>query len=339
MFKMDAVKKVLKVSDLDPALAKQLTDNGFVNKSGEVCLSFLPPGSDDKAPVKKQYGIGKPGANAEDHQRIKDLINKALAKQGKMAPGYGGSDTKLEPAPKAASAALKRVFKDNATKRPERFKKSGLIDFKRLSRVSFTDRIFKHRNKEVAKQNYAVHLLVDCSGSMNETDPASVIYRTAANLIYDLKDIAKMSLHAVTGKHTQIKGLDMPATFEHCQVYYQALLDVKQFGDGSTYFESSLKAAENIIKGHRDKHCKHIVILFTDGGTGGDFDTLKSIVRDISRIASFEAVGICVRKGSIKDLSKMLNDCLGFTPPFLDKLEDMYDYVANQLKKRLVRRM
>ena len=64
-----------------------------------------------------------------------------------------------------AKSKIKSILKDNKIKREIGNKESGSLDFKKLSKIATTGKIFKRKSLN-SNKNYSVSLLVDCSGSM-----------------------------------------------------------------------------------------------------------------------------------------------------------------------------
>lgn len=350
---MDTIKEIIPIDKIKGPLADKLRAGGFVNKEGQVCLTFVPPGgagmgSGPTPPPKtvldsdvKGKGFGG-NVDPEEHAAY---LKKLIADYHLNEDYKRFEHEELPESPKASAQKLKRMLRDNDTKRPELFRKSGDLDHKRVTRLGFTDRIFMRKNVETDKKNYVVHLLLDTSGSMHSTDRGRVASITAANIARDLMGVAKIGLYTHTDRLHKVKGADDPMTPKLCVEYFRLLCALWHKGGGNR-FSVVLKKMAEIIKEHPDKTAKHIVIMFSDGGDDGDKADCKRALKELERVAEFELVAMLSsqitgdeRKNAITHLTTILRESLGQTPPFMDNLGEIYEFVTRKLARKLMRRM
>ncbi len=106
---------------------------------------------------------------------------------------------------------LQSILFDNMYDRYVGHRKTGKLSMKTLSKISFSDKLFKKREERLHK-NYSIALLVDCSGSMRDDARYKFAFESAEKLSKHLAS-AKIP-HAIYGFNTvtaQIKPFGVSA--------------------------------------------------------------------------------------------------------------------------------
>lgn len=91
---------------------------------------------------------------------------------------------------------LQSVLFDNMYDRHVAHRKTGKLNVKTLSKISYSDKLFKKR-EERHNKNYSIALVVDCSGSMGDDNKYRFAFESAQKLSRHLSS-AKVN-HAVYG--------------------------------------------------------------------------------------------------------------------------------------------
>lgn len=106
---------------------------------------------------------------------------------------------------------LSSIMKDNMYDRFVSNRKTGRLDTRHLAKISYSDHIFK-KKEERSNKNYAVSLMVDCSGSMqvsNKYKYASICAATLANSFRQIPTI-NFEIYGFNSWGVEIKGFNKP---------------------------------------------------------------------------------------------------------------------------------
>lgn len=212
--------------------------------------------------------------------------------------------------------------------------KKGKLCNKNISRIyagGNQPRIFKERQAFRIKQDTAVFILGDCSGSMGGTkyDTSAACQISASETLQALKIPHAMGMFSTGGSRIYHMVLK---TFEDMFVSRDKLVD--RYSDGAIRSgcnadgEAVVWAATELAK---RKESNKILIVLSDGypaHTRGDDEFLKAVVGDIRDNSSMHILGIGIMSEAVSS----------FYPEYrvVNKVEDLESVLLDLLKEKII---
>jgi len=321
---MGVIKQVFKVEELPSAWGDELKRQGYVNKRNEVCLTFAKP------------------EGVDEEEEYKSTVHMPGSKDGDKVD-YDEPPSQYDVPPGVASR-LKRSFADNKAKRPEHFRKSGRLSHKHVGRVAFSNRVFDRAQKQNGK-SYYMHVVVDTSGSMKTTDPASVSYVSAMNLVRDLQTIGVQV--QVTGFDTRVECVHPFSPSRFSKVYRDGKIKVLRsmaINGGGTDLQVALIRVLRDINAVKDAKAEHIVVVLTDGFPDHDVHTLEPLMNQIKKKAALDVALILtpflgLPKHEQDKWMKTIEQKFGYVPRILPDVTGVYEYLISRVKGHFVAKM
>lgn len=150
---------------------------------------------------------------------------------------------------------LQSVLFDNKYDRYVQNRKSGKLNTRKISKISYSDKLFK-KKEERKNKNYSIALVVDCSGSMSGTK-AKLAFEAAQKL----------------SKHLSSAGVN------HCvYAFNTCTVALKNWNSGyDNQIENKLHKFLNYGRGYFDRYLNFIGHSYT--GWTGRFEKLKEVKR------------------------------------------------------------
>jgi len=222
-----------------------------------------------------------------------DLMNKVLSDSGKIR------------------ASLQGLVQSSRCDRSVNKRSGNRIDGRKLSRLIQGDaRVFERRSHKQAP-NTAIHLLVDCSGSMN------AIYSTDSNrrliqLAIESAMALALALEGISGVNPAVTRFpfgdsdDVVPLLKHGQKVRPNASAFSAVTNGSTPLHSALWYAASSVIATREK--RKVIMVLTDGQPDDECAAKAVIKRCESSGIELVGVGICFDTSHLFDQSICINN-------------------------------
>ncbi len=222
-----------------------------------------------------------------------DLMNKVLSDSGKIR------------------ASLQGLVQSSRYDRPVNKRSGSRIDGRKLSRLIQGDaRVFERRSHKQAP-NTAIHLLVDCSGSMN------AIYSTDSNrrliqLAIESSMALALALEGISGVNPAVTRFpfgdsdDVVPLLKHGQKVRRNASAFSAVTNGGTPLHSALWYAASSVIATREK--RKVIMVLTDGQPDDECAAKAVIKRCESSGIELFGVGICFDTSHLFDQSICINN-------------------------------
>lgn len=222
-----------------------------------------------------------------------DLMNKVLSDSGKIR------------------ASLQGLVQSSRYDRPVNKRSGNRIDGRKLSRLIQGDaRVFERRSHMQAP-NTAIHLLVDCSGSMN------AIYSTDSNrrliqLAIESAMALALALEGISGVNSAVTRFpfgdsdDVVPLLKHGQKVRRNASAFSAVTNGGTPLHSALWYAASSVIATREK--RKVIMVLTDGQPDDECAAKAVIKRCESSGIELFGVGICFDTSHLFDQSICINN-------------------------------
>lgn len=222
-----------------------------------------------------------------------DLMNKVLSDSGKIR------------------ASLQGLVQSSRCDRPVNKRSGNRIDGRKLSRLIQGDaRVFERRSHKQAP-NTAIHLLVDCSGSMN------AIYSTDSNrrliqLAIESAMALALALEGISGVNPAVTRFpfddsdDVVPLLKHGQKVRPNASAFSAVTDGCTPLHAALWYAASSVIATREE--RKVIMVLTDGQPDDECAAKAVIKRCESSGIELVGVGICFDTSHLFDQSICINN-------------------------------
>ena len=222
-----------------------------------------------------------------------DLMNKVLSDSGKIR------------------ASLQGLVQSSRCDRPVNKRSGNRIDGRKLSRLIQGDaRVFERRSHKQAP-NTAIHLLVDCSGSMN------AIYSTDSNrrliqLAIESAMALALALEGISGVNPAVTRFpfgdsdDVVPLLRHGQKVRPNASAFSAVTNGGTPLHSALWYAASSVIATREE--RKVIMVLTDGQPDDECAAKAVIKRCESSGIELVGVGICFDTSHLFDQSICINN-------------------------------
>ena len=187
--------------------------------------------------------------------------------------------------------------------------KKGKIDQRSLYRVGMSTaqsgNVFKNKMEATTTKDTAVHLLIDCSGSMADSRICHAM-EAAGQMSNVLKNLGIP--HAITGFTTDYGGRRETTSLRLFKQFNENPRDLgARLEDGSGKLQNNhdgeaVMYAESVISGRKEKH--KVIIVFSDGEPCGPLmgcsEQLLDAVKCVEARRDMEIYGVGIECSSVK---------------------------------------
>ena len=295
-------------------------------------------GGDDSESKKERNII----SNLDDNERraIIESIDRAFNYHSTL---YSEDIKNMSPDTWAKSK-LKSILKDNETKRAIGNKSYGILDMKKLYRVSTSGKVFK-RKALMTDKKYSVSLLVDVSGSMRDYSKSQFAAMATVKFIQEYHEYVDIEVIAFGNRTVPLKSFGEPVNQQMLKEIYYLIRSIpcggselKLLGNSSIDKMSQVNGGTSDHKAIREAKRKLVkqdgsrfIVEFSDGSTS-NYLTTKIELEEAEK-QGIKSFGIGIKDHYITNTyknSRVVND--------IKKLSStLIDLIGSQIKRTAVR--